>query len=751
MAGYVDTLKRGLNWLAQLPSVYIATVTLFIVGAIFLRVSDPFPVKALRFIAFDGYQKIAPAKYDPSLPVRIVDIDEASLKRYGQWPWPRTVMAKLRDKLAEDGAATVAFDVMFAEPDRTSLDRIAAGLPKKAADALIAATGPLQGNDDIFAASIARSPTVLAVTLNHTQSAPGLKSKAGFAIAGDDPRPFLQTFTGAVDNLPQMDAGAQGLGSVNWIPDRDEVVRRVPLMFAKDGEIIPSLAAEALRVAQGASTFVLKSSNASGETAFGQATGLNHVRIGQFEVPTDPDGAVWLKYRPSHPETYIPAWRVISGEVNPDDISGRIIFIGTSAAGLIDLRATPLAQGVPGVEVHAQILEHILTGKFLTRPDYALSIELAIFTVLAIGIATLMLRTSALVAAPISLAIIAALPIGGWFAFVKVGLLFDPLYPALCLFLIVAWGTAYLYRRTEQQRAEVRRAFGQYVSPAVVQELIAHPEKLVLGGEERELTLLFCDVRSFTTISEGLTATELTRFINELLTPLTDIVLASGGTVDKYMGDAIMAFWNAPLDDAEHARHACETARAIAAAMGPLNAGWKAEADRLNRPFKEVRVGVGVNTGICCVGNLGSTQRFDYSAIGDEVNVSSRLEGLSKFYGVTTIVSEAAASKCPDMAFLELDLVQVKGRTKPSRLYTMLDTLGCSPDLYDNLVADHMAMLAKYRNRDWDGAKAAIGLCRAKGVVALETLYNLLEERIAEFRLAPPPVDWDGSFIATEK
>lgn len=751
MAGYVDMLKRGLNWLANLPSAYIATIALFIVGAIFLRISDPFPVKALRFIAFDSYQKIAPAKYDPSLPVRIVDIDEESLKRYGQWPWPRTVMAKLRDKLAEDGAATVAFDVMFAEPDRTSLDRIAASLPKRAADALAAAAGPLQSNDDIFTQSIARAPTVLALTLNHAKSAPGLKSKAGFAIAGDDPRPFLQTFTGAVDNLPQMDAVAQGLGSVNWIPDRDEVVRRVPLMFAKDGEIIPSLAAEALRVAQGASTFVLKASNANGETAFGQATGLNHVRIGQFEVPTDPDGAVWLKYRPSHPEAYIPAWRVISGEVAPDEISGRIILVGTSAAGLIDLRATPLAQGVPGVEVHAQILEHILTGKFLTRPDYALPIELAIFAILAIGIATLLLRTSAIVAAPISLAIVAALPVGGWLAFVKAGLLFDPLYPAFCLFLIVAGGTAYLYRRTEQQRAEVRRAFGQYVSPTVVQELIAHPEKLVLGGEERELTILFCDVRSFTTISEGLTATELTRFINELLTPLTDLILASGGTVDKYMGDAIMAFWNAPLDDPEHARHACETARAIAAEMTPLNERWRAEAQALGRPFKDVKIGIGLNTGICCVGNLGSTQRFDYSAIGDEVNVSSRLEGLSKFYGVTTIVSEATVARFPDFAFLEIDLVQVKGRTKPSRLYTLIDTLGCSPDLRGELVADHMAMLAKYRARDWDGAEAAINICRAKGIAALETVYNLLEGRIAEFRLTPPHEGWDGAFIATEK
>lgn len=751
MPGNVDALNGLLNRLARLSSLYTVCVSVFIAAAIFLRVSDPFPVKALRLIAFDIYQQVAPGTYDPSLPVRIVDIDEESLKRLGQWPWPRSVIAELRDKLAADGAAVVAFDVMFAEADRTSLDRIAAGLPKPAAEALTQAIGTLPDNDALFAQSVARAPTVLAVTLNHGQGAPDFKSKAGFAIAGDDPRPFLQNYSGAVVNLPEIQNAAAGLGTINWVPDRDEVVRRVPLVFAKGNIIVPSLAAEALRVAQGASSFLLKASNASGESTFGRATGLNHIRIGQFEVPTDADGGVWVRYRQAHPEAYIPAWRVLSGALSPDDVAGRIILVGTSAAGLIDLRATPLAQGVPGVEVHAQIIEHILSGKFLTRPDYALPMELAFIAVLGAVLAFLLPRMSALVAAPISLALFVALPVGGWLAFTRAGLLFDPLYPALCLFLLVAGATAYLYRRTEQQRAEVRRAFGQYVSPAVVQQLIAHPEKLVLGGEERELTILFCDVRNFTSISEGLTATELTRFINELLTPLTDIILDRSGTVDKYMGDAVMAFWNAPLDDGDHARHACDAARVIAAEMKPLNERWRAEAEANGRPFKEVKIGIGVNTGICCVGNLGSTQRFDYSAIGDEVNVSSRLESLSKFYGLTTIVSEGTASRCPDFSMIEIDLVQVKGRSRPSRLYTLLDTIDCSANQRGEIAAAHGALLAKYRSRDWDAADTALAACRSKGIAALETLYGLFESRIAEFRRIPPPADWNGAFVASEK
>ena len=730
---------------------YDIFVVIFLTGALAVGAANPFFVQAVRLIGFDLYQRVAPRSYDPDLPVRIVDIDDSSLARIGQWPWPRTVMAELRDRLAADGAAVVAFDVMFAEADRTSLDQIAAHLTEPAAAALTRAIGPLTDNDEIFSQSIAKAPTVLGTTFTDGMSSGPVPVKAGFAIAGDDPRPFLHGFTGAVGNLPRLSAVAAGIGSINWIPDRDQVVRRVPLLFRDGDTIVPSLAAEALRVAQGASTYVLKSSNANGETAFGRNTGLNHVRIGALEVPTDSDGSIWVQFRPTRPDTFIPAWKLLEGKVDPREIAGRIILVGTSAPGLIDLRATPLDEAVPGVEVHAQLIEHILSQKFLTRPDYAHAVELFVIVFFGAILAIILPRTSAVVAAAVGIAIVILILIAGWLAYDYLGLLFDPLYPAFSLFTLIAGSTAYLYRRTEMQRSEVRRAFGQYVSPAIVHELIAHPEKLVLGGEERELTLMFCDVRNFTRISEGLSATELTRFINELLTPLTDTILESMGTVDKYMGDAIMAFWNAPIDDPDHVRHACETACAIDRTMITLNEQWSAAAAEAGRPFTPVRIGLGLNTGECCVGNLGSTQRFDYSAIGDEVNTTSRFEGLSKHYGLTTIIGEQTASRCPDLAFLEVDLVQVKGKSRPSRIYTLMDTLGCDRSRHADVAAAHDAFLELYRGRDWDGAATALGGCRSNGVKSLATLYNLFEQRIEAFRTSPPPPDWDGTFVAEEK
>jgi adenylate cyclase len=746
----LNALKRGAA-LFRARFYYEAFVACFLALIVLIGMADPFFVQGVRLIGFDLYQRLGPRIADPALPVRVVDIDDRSLAAIGQWPWPRNVMGQLRDKLAADGAAVVAFDVMFAEPDRTSLDQIAAHMPPATAAALAQAVGPLVSNDAIFAQSIAQAPTVLATTFTGEAAGVAPPAKAGFAIAGDDPRPFLNGYTGIVGNLPQFSGAAAGIGSINWIPDRDQIIRRVPLMFRLGDTIVPSLAAEALRVAQGASTYVLKSSNASGETAYGRQTGLNHIRIGAVEVPVDADGGIWVQFRRASPESYIPAWKVLQGKVAPGELAGQIVLVGTSAPGLIDLRATPLDASISGVEVHAQVIEQILSQKFLTRPDYAHALELFITVALGALLALLLQRMPALVAAPVGVAFILVILAMGWSAYEYMGLLFDALYPAFSLFLLIAGATAYLYRRTELQRSEVRRAFGQYVSPTVVHELIAHPEKLVLGGEERELTLMFCDVRNFTQISEGLSATELTRFINEFLTPLTDRVLASSGTIDKYMGDAIMAFWNAPLDDPDHVRHACETACAIYLEMAALNETWRKAAEDEGRPYTEVRIGIGLNTGLCCVGNLGSTQRFDYSAIGDGVNTTSRFEGLSKHYGLTSIVGEPTATRCPQLRFLEIDLVQVKGKSRPTRIYTLMDTLGCPPDKAEEIAACHAAFLARYRARDWSEASARLEKCRDQGVKSLETLYNLFESRIEAFRENPPPADWDGTFVAEEK
>lgn len=729
---------------------YFFLVLAVLAGATALRIADPFFLQALRLIAFDSYQRLDPQPYDPALPVRIVDIDEESLTRIGQWPWPRTIVAELVDGLAAQGAAAIAFDILFAEPDQSSPEQFLQRLPAEEAERLKPLFADQPSHDAVLAEAIGRSPTVLATSLGGRASETPLQVKAGFAVAGDDPLPFLGNFTGSTHNLPILEHNASGIGAINWIPDRDQVVRRISIVYGLDGQFVPTLFAEALRVAQGASTYILKSSNASGEEAFGRQTGLNNIKWGAIETPTDPDGAIWLQFRQTNPTAFIPAWTVLAGENDPNQVAGVIILVGTSAPGLNDLRATPLDAALPGVEIHAQAIEHVLSGRSLSRPDYAVAIELLVAIVLGAILGAVLPRLSAGAAALVGFTLIAAIFIGGWLAYADLHLLLDPSYPALAIGLLVALATLYVYRQVEQQRGQVRLAFSHYVSPAVVDELIAHPERLELGGEVRELTILFCDVRNFTSISEQLTAHELTQFINDLLTPLTDIILKRRGTIDKYMGDAIMAFWNAPLDDPAHAGNACAAAAEIAARMHDLNVAWKHEAEEKGRKYVHVAVGVGINTGNCCVGNLGSSQRFDYSAIGDDVNVASRLEGLSKQYGVTIVIGESTAAKVSD-PLLELDLIKVKGRTAPSRLYTMTAALGGSEEVLGRLLPLHAAMLAAYRDRAWERAETLIAECRGLGIETLNKLYDVYQSRIAIWRGSPPPADWDGSFTATEK
>ena len=715
------------------------------------RYADPFFLRALRLIAFDTYQQLAPESYDPSLPIRVVSIDERSLAMIGQWPWPRTTLGDLLQALSARGAASIAFDVLFAEPDRTSLNEIAKRLPSAQAKLLESAVAMQPSNDAVFAAALEASPSVLATALINSEGSRVERPKAGFAVAGDDPRAFIAAFRGASRNLEVLDAAARGIGAINWIPDQDDVVRRVALIYRVDDILIPTLAAEALRIAQGATTYVLKSSNASGETTFGRSTGLNRVHVGEVEIPTDASGALFLKFRHYQAATYIPAWKVLAGQVAQEEIAGRIILIGSDAPALLDYRATPLDSAVPGVEIHAQLLERILTRHFLTRPDYALGLEEFAVMLLGTMLALALPRVSAASAAVIGLLTIAAVLFSGWAAFRYGAVLIDPSYPALSLGCIFAGITIYVYRQVETQRGEIRQAFGRYLAPSVVEEIIADPTRLVLGGEERDLTLMFCDVRNFTSISEKMTATELTHFINELLSPLSEIILERRGTIDKYMGDAIMAFWNAPLDDPDHAAHACHAAIEMARRMEELNQHWRARANTRGSTFSEVHIGIGISTGRCCVGNLGSTHRFDYSALGDEVNVTSRLESLSKIYGVTAVVAGKVLARAKDFPTLELDSVQVKGRTRPVCIHTFLELLDADRPKLERLKTLHLQFLTAYRAQQWTEAQRLLDACRGIGVPRLDHCHALFAARITTLRKTGLPSDWNGSFTITEK
>jgi adenylate cyclase len=726
--------------------LFVAVFAL-IAGAIFY--SNPPLLRALRLLAFDAYQKLSPARALPNAPIRVVTIDEGSLARLGQWPWPRSTMAALNTKLAQAGASAIAYDALFPETDRTSPEEMLSALSPDRQAALRHVIADWQTHDAAFAYSLAHSPSVLAASFENENAHQGFPSKAGFAFAGDNPSPFLPAFRGVATDLPILSDAAQGLGFVNWLPDSDQIVRRVPLFIRQGDTVAPSLALEALRVALGASTYLVRSSNAQGAQAFGAHTGMSEVRIGPATIPTDADGQIWIHFRHATPQEDIPAWRVIAGDFAPDTFRGTIVLIGASAAGLLDLRATPLDAAIPGVDVHQQVLEQILGGHYLKRPDFAPALELlaALLSILLLAIAAP--RVSAAINAGIGLAMVGAICVGGVLLFNGAGYLFDPVFPSASAFIFSASSATYLYRRTEHQRAEIRRAFSQYVSPAIVHQLAAHPERLKLGGEVRELTLLVCDIRSFTTISEGLSAEQLTHFINSFLSPLTDIIIENQGTIDKYMGDAIMAFWNAPADDPMHAAHACNASIEIMRRLRTLNDNWRAEAQAAGRPFKDVAIGIGLNSGECCVGNLGSERRFDYSAIGDTVNITARLESLTKAHKLTLLVGEETASQAPDLPFLEVDLVRLKGRTAPSHVFTLLAEPMPAP-AWTVFTAAHAKFLDLYRAAHWDEADAALAAAGVDAPPLFATLYANYAHRIARLR-TEAPAQWDGVYELEEK
>lgn len=732
--------------------LYTLIVGAVIAGALALRIWDPSSVARLRAVVFDTYQQISPRKFDPSLPLRIVDIDEESLKRVGQWPWPRTVLAQLVRKLSDSGAAAIGFDMVFPEPDRMSPANALRFWPQSDALAgLREEVEKLPSNDQVLAEAIGQGPVVLGfIATSQGGSIP--QSKAGFAHGGDDPRLFAPTYPSAAASLPELQDKASGAGVLNWLPEYDQIIRRVPLVVQVGDKLYPSFAADMLRLAQGASTYIVKSSGASSETSFGEKTGIVKIRIGDYEVPTEADGQMWIRFTHEAKERYLPAWRVLNGDIGKEDIEGRLAIIGTSAAGLLDLRATPLEASVPGVELHAQAIEQILQGSFLQRPDFATPAELLYILVLGLLIAFLIYRMGAIGSAVLGGIAVAAVIGVSWYAFAAFGWLVDPIYPAIALTAIYLTGTLFVFLRTERERNRVRYAFGHYMAPALVERLADDPSRLKLGGEIRDMTLLFSDVRGFTAISEGLDAEELTYFLNSLFTPLSKIILEEQGTIDKFMGDAVMAFWNAPLDDNEHASHACRAALRIMQQMPDLNERWRGEAEAKGRSFNPVKIGIGLNTGVCCVGNLGSETRFDYSVIGDNVNVASRLEGQSKTYDVVIIVGESTTARAPDFAFLELDLLKVKGKTEATRIFALLgDSELKHSQRFIDLSGRHGEFLQRYRAKDWDTAESVVRDCERLNGAGLYRLYALYRERIAFFRHNPPPAHWDGTAEALGK
>jgi adenylate cyclase len=717
-----------------------------LIGLAALRIADPAPIEELRVRTFDTFQVIDP-RVKTARPVVIIDIDEKSLAKLGQWPWPRTRIADLVDKLTGLGAVVIAFDIVFAEPDRLN-PGVAADTIRNLDEETRNKLRALPSNDQILADAIRRSRVVLGesglpyVLTEFDQSLP----LTGLAMRGEEPQPFLLNFPGLLRNIHVLEAAAAGRGLFTIKTERDGIVRRVPMIMLAQDATMPSLSFEVLRVASGAGTILIKAEKA----------GVQSVGVRGLEIPTDHNGQLWVHFARRDPSIYVSAVDVLEGRVGLERIAQKLVLIGTSAVGLLDVKTTPVDPVMPGVEIHAQVLESALTRAVLLQPNYGIVAELCAALVLG-----LLVIAFAPAFGPVTLvavgALFATVLVGtSWYFYTQHRLLIDFTYPLLSTTAIYLTLIFSSFVREQAQRRQIRSAFGQYLSPALIEQLAQSPEKLVLGGEEREMTIMFSDVRGFTTISESYKHDPqgLTTLMNRFLTPLTNAILARKGTIDKYMGDAIMAFWNAPLDDKEHQLHACEAAVDMLERIDELNKQRELEAKEGGHRYIPLNVGVGLNTGTCVVGNMGSDLRFDYSVLGDSVNLASRLEGQSKEYGFPIIVGSKTALAAKDkFAILELDFIMVKGKTEPEVIYAIAGREDVAQSgRFQRLRNLTIEMLACYRSRDWEGALGAIERGRrTDDAHALELLYNLYEARIQGYQKNPPPEDWNGAFALLTK
>lgn len=718
-----------------------------LIGFAALRVWDPPPVQEVRLRTFDMFQLLDP-RHKTVRPVTIVDIDDKSLARLGQWPWSRTRIADLILNLTNLGAVAIGFDVVFSEADRLNPDLVADQM-RYLDDATRARLRELPSNDQILSDAIKRSRVVLGETGQQRVTSEIDKTLpfTGVATVGEENgERYLFEFPGLLRNVPVIEKVAAGRGLFSIPTERDGLIRRVPMIMRAQGQTMPSLSLEILRVVTGTPTLLVRT----------EKTGVRAIRIKGVEIPTDENGQLWVHYARQDPSIYVSAADVLDNNVPPDKIRGKLVLVGTSAVGLNDIKTTPVSRAMPGVEVHAQVLESVLTGAAISRPNYALGLELivAMFIGILVIIFTPNLGPVRLVLAG---ATFAAILVGtSWFFYAQYRYLIDFTYPLLSTTAIYLTFIFASFVREQRQRVQIRGMFAQYMSPELVEQLAQSPEKLKLGGEEREMTIMFSDVRGFTSISESYKHDPqgLITLMNRFLTPLTNVIREHRGTIDKYMGDAIMAFWNAPLDDIKHEINACEAAVGMLEKIDEVNREREREAADGGHAYIPLNVGIGLNTGIGVVGNMGSDKKFNYSVLGDSVNLASRLEGQTKEYGFPIIVGSRTALAVKDrFAILELDFIMVKGKSEPEVIYAIAgreDVMHSAA--FQRLRNITIEMLGCYRGRDWQGALDAIERGRrSEDADTLEKLFRLYEARIKDYQANPPAQDWSGAYALLTK
>ncbi len=659
-------------------------------------------------------------KVKPGPNVAIIAIDEKSINELGRWPWSRRRLAELVEELARYKPKAVVFDMTFSEPESDGADRAFSAALEKNRDVILGY---------FFRESATQEPP--SESLNQLS-----RSNVKLIDFLGKPKPnFLGEFPSVEVNIPQIGAYAGGFGFFNFPnADTDGVFRRAQLLMTYRGEIYPSLDIEGIKHLLGEEILLKVTSY-----------GVDSFYIGQTRIPTDERGEFIINYY--GPSGMFPTYSsvdVLSGRVPPDALKDKLVFVGTTEIGVYDARSTPFDATFPGVEIHATVAENILDGRFLIENDLTEALDIALLLILPMVLVLLLMRAGkTFIATSIFSALLFIHLVGNYILFTRLNLLLSALYPVLSL------GFAYVFYEgkrnliVERKSRYLRKAFSSYVSAELVAQIIQDPDKLKLGGEKRNVTMLFSDIRGFTSLSERMSPEALVSLLNEYLSPMTQIVMNERGTLDKYIGDALMAIFGAPLNVPDHPRRACQAALQMIEELRRLSPKWK------EKGWPHISIGVGINTGEAIVGNMGANMRFDYTAIGDAVNLASRLEGLNKLYGTQIIISKSTLDGIDPSQFLvrELDLVRVKGKEKPVSIFELIGPSGDGQK--QALVGLFTEAWNLYQGQEF--YEAMEKFAEILKVFPEDKPSALFHERCLEYISQPPPPNWDGVYIAEEK
>ncbi|OIR04616.1 adenylate cyclase 1 [mine drainage metagenome] len=683
----------------------------------------------------------------------IIDIDEKSLKEQGRWPWGRNKLADLVNKLFDDYHVKVlGFDVVFAEKDESSGLKSLEEIKTKylandqAFNQALETLKPSLDYDQLFANSLKNRNVVLGYILltNDKAKETGLLPEASFPVGSFEGQSVdFVTASGFTANLDVLEKNAKTAGHINSFPDADGISRKVPILIQHEGKAYESLSAAVARIALETDQHTklkLEAGYADGADAEAdqQYSGLEWFQLGQHRIPVDSQLSALIPYRgPQGSFPYVSATDVLTQRVDAKLLENKIVLLGTTAAGLMDLRATPVQNIYAGVETHANMVAGILDNNIKGSPAYTLGAEFLLLVVVGLLLAFMLPTLSPLWATLLTLTSflgVLLVNLSVW----QSGLVLPLASLLVMITLIYVTNMSYGFFVESRGKRQLAGLFGQYVPPELVDEMAKNPEVISMEGESREMTVLFSDVRGFTTISEELDPKQLTQLMNEFLTPMTQVIHQGRGTIDKYMGDAIMAFWGAPLLDADHAKHALQAALGMIAALGKLQQDFAAKG------WPPINIGVGLNTGLMTVGNMGSEFRMAYTVMGDAVNLGSRLESLTKNYGVHIIVSEFTKAQVPDFVYRELDAVRVKGKDKPVTIFEpVCEEVQLDEVTKENLARYHEA-LRLYRGQYWD--KAELQFYELQKIEPQRALYTMYINRIAHFKENPPDSTWDSVF-----